>query len=739
MNKLFFTLTCLLLAVPCTAKNSCGDGMLGCDHPPLGILTSQAFQIETLQTNQAYSGRFWDADNPFHQPVATTDYYGSGDVDNDGNLTPADVALAQEMADGITSPCIRADVDANGVVNNNDVSLINSALGGEVLPGWWNSLTTRQERNAWVDKILAIDQTDAHFYRAPWFICFGFASQINIHGAFYRGDLHDTYLNGGPTVFNLPIYEVTGAGHVYNGILVGDDPLNLDDWRLFEPQTDVDYSITAIYGAPDVYLSIYSPSFQLISGSATSIGTNREVQFYIGQTDWTLYSYNTDLVLTRPSPPIVIPDNRPDLWNPTIIPSGSGIILFDRVREDMSRVTDIHVANLPFSDPPEASPLVLSSQYSRLLDTCKGPDGTLHLLWKGKPDYVPGVFHGTLDPVTKQLSNVTRVSTGTRAIRMGRIVVTKTNEVHVFWLEFTPSDSMHINNTGIYWTKWTGSNWQSEENIAPKVDYIPFYDYTYSWGDRNLLRHYFGVDTSGDNDINLLWVDPNDATGQGTIRQLHYDGQWGTITDVETDDICGIEIIADSAGVLHMAYWLGDRDYSANPKGKGNLLHRTSSDNGISWSAAETVDTSGMASCPRMVAGSEGAVYLVWERQIDTQVLPVWNRYESGAWGTQEILSVRTGADAWYPTLEFFQGGRVLATWSSRSSDRVTIEMETIAPYVGDFDLNDKVDVDDLRVLAAQWLQVGAYLADIAPLPDGDNIVNMLDFAKLAENWLKGE
>jgi len=55
----------------------------------------------------------------------------------------------------------------------------------------------------------------------------------------------------------------------------------------------------------------------------------------------------------------------------------------------------------------------------------------------------------------------------------------------------------------------------------------------------------------------------------------------------------------------------------------------------------------------------------------------------------------------------------------------------------GDITGDDKVDFEDLNILAEQWLQPpGIPSADIAP-PDGDNIVNFLDFALLAENWLQ--
>ncbi len=48
--------------------------------------------------------------------------------------------------------------------------------------------------------------------------------------------------------------------------------------------------------------------------------------------------------------------------------------------------------------------------------------------------------------------------------------------------------------------------------------------------------------------------------------------------------------------------------------------------------------------------------------------------------------------------------------------------------------------MDDLRVFAEQWLKTGAAycIADIAPYPDGDGKVNLLDFALFAQDWLEG-
>ena len=54
-----------------------------------------------------------------------------------------------------------------------------------------------------------------------------------------------------------------------------------------------------------------------------------------------------------------------------------------------------------------------------------------------------------------------------------------------------------------------------------------------------------------------------------------------------------------------------------------------------------------------------------------------------------------------------------------------------------DINQDGSVDVDDLAVMSSQWLDVpGMPSADIAPLPDSDGIVNLLDLRMLAENWL---
>ena len=59
--------------------------------------------------------------------------------------------------------------------------------------------------------------------------------------------------------------------------------------------------------------------------------------------------------------------------------------------------------------------------------------------------------------------------------------------------------------------------------------------------------------------------------------------------------------------------------------------------------------------------------------------------------------------------------------------------------YTGDFVCPDGVEAYDLTILADEWLSETPELtADIAPLSYPDGIVNILDFAIVAENWMRG-
>jgi hypothetical protein len=86
-----------------------------------------------------------------------------------------------------------------------------------------------------------------------------------------------------------------------------------------------------------------------------------------------------------------------------------------------------------------------------------------------------------------------------------------------------------------------------------------------------------------------------------------------------------------------------------------------------------------------------------------------------------------------------------LHDWSVTYTDPTGIESDwsniesSIQVIPGDFEPDCDVDWYDFAVLGNQWLQSpGTPSADIAPLPEGDGIVNSLDLAEFAMHWLEG-
>jgi hypothetical protein len=58
--------------------------------------------------------------------------------------------------------------------------------------------------------------------------------------------------------------------------------------------------------------------------------------------------------------------------------------------------------------------------------------------------------------------------------------------------------------------------------------------------------------------------------------------------------------------------------------------------------------------------------------------------------------------------------------------------------YIGDFDFDCEVDFLDFAIQAGFWM-TDELLADIAPTPAGDGIVDIYDLAVLCNNWLAGK
>jgi hypothetical protein len=105
--------------------------------------------------------------------------------------------------------------------------------------------------------------------------------------------------------------------------------------------------------------------------------------------------------------------------------------------------------------------------------------------------------------------------------------------------------------------------------------------------------------------------------------------------------------------------------------------------------------------------------------------------------------TVRTGEwDVGLSVHQTFDGGYVIAGYTCEApfecyGDVYLIKLCSDGTLSADFNCNGPVYFDDLQILLSQWLlPPGIPSADIAPEP-GDCIVNALDFAVLAQDWLK--
>jgi hypothetical protein len=98
-----------------------------------------------------------------------------------------------------------------------------------------------------------------------------------------------------------------------------------------------------------------------------------------------------------------------------------------------------------------------------------------------------------------------------------------------------------------------------------------------------------------------------------------------------------------------------------------------------------------------------------------------------------EFCGLTNGQEYWYRVKSAYSAlGGAASGWSNVESSR-----QCGTP--GDFEPDCDVDWADLAVLVGQWLDIpGMPSADIAPVPDGDGIVDFFDFAEFAIHWLEG-
>ncbi len=219
------------------------------DMPPEQFEQLNAFLKDHDRAQQYLMKRAETAEselNPFFQPLDTTIYVGSLDVDSNGTQGDSnDISLMQSGTQNDM-----ADADGDGIPSTAaDILIAQNYLNGNILypPAFWNHLQTTGERNSWNDFMQAIDLTDEIPYQSGQWVSgdymlqleMNFAKRINHDDA----NIPDKYGLSNLGRFNMPIYGAnifndSGWGHGMNAILIGNNPLDFTHWCFIEPQTD---------------------------------------------------------------------------------------------------------------------------------------------------------------------------------------------------------------------------------------------------------------------------------------------------------------------------------------------------------------------------------------------------------------------------------------------------------------------------------------------------------------------
>lgn len=625
------------------------------------------------------SARAWDGFNPFHQPSRSSDYLGSGDVNNDGHFDGADATALEGILQGSDSPDARADVDGNGAVNRTDLDLLEAGLTGAKLPGWWNALDSREQRMAWLEKVIADDETEQHPY-FYWFQCLDFAAQFLIRTTGYRNDLSDTFYDGYETLYNLPVYIAViigdSFGHAINAILVGDDPLNFSDWYFFEPQTD-EAVRPGMWDMPynvDIYIQAPLIIHRGANGSAGNM-----VEFHVDATGEAVFvANNPELISQRPSQvPVSIKTERHRWRSDLFSYDGGSYLIYEAVEESLSRHRRLHVAELPLTLDEQSISLATGGTYTDLLDVATDDNGTVHLLWESDAEYIPGVFYAQLDMSTKELLHEQRLSEGERQIAIGRLLVTATGEVHAFWLD-TRSNTFDAFEPGVYWAYKTNEGWSSAENLTPQL-----YEHAYlGWDDNEWfprsMRAVFDVAQAGNGSIVMVWLDPIDLD-TSNVKTRVFSSFWGTASTLyDSRDGRALTLATDTDGRVHLVYaYQQQGDYYAR---FGTMIHTVYQEG--QWSTGRPVGGSDPGGYPYLAGGEDGTLALVWSRQSSESgaVVPVWSIYDGATWSVAWELAVSNGADAWYPRALWMANDQLVINWNEHTPEFVTIKSRQIEP-----------------------------------------------------------
>lgn len=251
--------------------------------------------------------------NPFHQPNIIYDQlnsHGGGDYDGFG------IGIGDQQAAQSNVNDFRLDVSGDNTINQQDADIIGNYINSTIdyLPAWWNFLQTRQGREDWFWNMANIYTVDQKQYNSSndrdiRYVCVQFALEffLRMRGAKDYYDIapqFDDNYNGNA---NIPVYYTTvygtgaseGFAHAIDAVLVGNDPLNFNDWLLYEPQVNNESGISNLNMSCNIYIH-------------DVIRLNRHVPFWDINDDFitfvvdsnntvSLQEYSDELILQKPT------------------------------------------------------------------------------------------------------------------------------------------------------------------------------------------------------------------------------------------------------------------------------------------------------------------------------------------------------------------------------------------------------------------------------------------------------
>jgi hypothetical protein len=470
-----------------------------------------------------------------------------------------------------------------------------------------------------------------------------------------------TPYDGGPTLFNVPMYvvlvEPPGASFSYilNGVLVGDHPRELADWSFIDPSSEqrVHPGDSAMPSGSRIRITVPT---ELFTGGFSS--SPDVLRFTVSDTgSGTLLMADPQLVRVRQPLQRRI-DNHTDLVRPRVIPTSSPLLVFERMLDSIPPTVDVHLADFPPEGLRPGVPLTRSLERTRLLDVSRSPDGTIHMLLTGERQATLGVFYARLDPAGRRLYQFERIAEGIRMVRRGRVVATEDGEIHAFWQEVENNVAQPY-ESGLYWShQERGGPW------GPAVALAPEGDARESWyvNDFDATSAVFDVAPLGNSGLLLVWAEPRVADAGAhqealLASRLYRNGVWEERTTFDEGRFSGVHLATGSDGEIHLFTW-ARRDLL---NAKGPLQHRTSP-NGITWTPPETLDSTGTAAFASAAAGPNGRLDLVWERTaFDGTSRVLRRRLENGQWGSPQLLASK-GAEK--PTATTLPDGSVAFVWS---------------------------------------------------------------------------